>query len=883
MSSSAPVFDSRRDYLLATLVGAVALVLYLLTVQRTLSFWDCGEFIACAAILGIPHPPGTALFVLIGRIFTLLPVPEDIGFRVNLMSVCFSALSVSLGYLIVSRITRRYLFPSESFWGREWLFFLSGACGAFLAGFGATVWTNAIEAEVYGLTLFMFFLIVYVNLLWLDARGTRLGFRLLVFAVFVAVLGLGVHLMVYLAIPALWLTVFAAEPDLRRDWRIWLAAAITMAITVAGVKVFIWNIVFVLALSGWFLLAPADLTRRLRAWIVPLLVPLCYGLFAVTLPLRRDVDPGLIKSQGSMGSFFETFYWSTTDWFVALLVLAVCMAGVWRSAHDPAIDENSPETWTAFQGFLERKQYGRESMVTRMFRRRGDLAHQLGRHPRMGFWSFFEKQYGLKSGPVDVASPQLGGMPPSFLLLFGLGLFGAGFVAVRKKVVGVPILLTLLLVTVGLVLYMNFADGTRYDPRSSDQAYLEVRDRDYFFTTGFALFGLCIGLGVAAFLRAFLEPGSKLWKPVLVASSIVFLFALPYKTVQANYWSHDRSRDFIPYDYAYNLLNSCEPDAVLFTNGDNDTFPLWCLQEAYGIRKDVRIINLSLANTHWYIQQIKSHLKVPFDIPDEQIELLRPHAQLGRVQDQVVNIVLESNAWQYPIYFGSSSPASSRVYRGKSLDSNLVMEGMVMKLHRDRGLSDVDRSRILRRYREEYRFRGVTDSTIYLNEATRRIADNYATGLMFVADGYRRAGILDSAFQAAAFASQLRPALDQPRLYMVQMAGEFGRPEVVDSIAAAAPVWRRGDLYYNFGVASELSEQEIAAAAAYKEALSWSPQHVQSFQRCAALHFKFQLWDTLLGVIDRWIEANPQDTLGPLMRREALTFREQAEKAPATP
>jgi hypothetical protein len=177
----------------------------------------------------------------------------------------------------------------------------------------------------------------------------------------------------------------------------------------------------------------------------------------------------------------------------------------------------------------------------------------------------------------------------------------------------------------------------------------------------------------------------------------------------------------------------------------------------------------------------------------------------------------------------------------------------------------------------------VTDSTIYLNEATRRIADNYATGLVFVADGYRRAGILDSAFQAAAFASQLRPALDQPRLYMVQMAGEFGRPEVVDSIAAAAPVWRRGDLYYNFGVASELSEQEIAAAAAYKEALSWSPQHVQSFQRCAALHFKFQLWDTLLGVIDRWIEANPQDTLGPLMRREALTFREQAEKAPATP
>jgi hypothetical protein len=666
-------------------------------------------------------------------------------------------------------------------------------------------------------------------------------------------------------------------------------------------------------------LAPPDLTRRLRAWIVPFLVPVCYGVFAVTLPLRQHVDTGLIKSQGSIGAFFETFYWSDADWFAAILVLVVCLVGVWwnfrnrgepsampwhflaatlsaalvaismqlfipvRSAHDPAIDENSPETWTAFQSFLERKQYGRESMVTRMFQRRGDWSHQLGRHPRMGFWSFFEQQYGLKSGPVDLAHPQLGRLPPSFLLLFALGIFGAGFVAVRKKEVGVPIIVTLLLVTVGLVLYMNFADGSRYDPRSAPQAYLEVRDRDYFFTTGFALFGLCMGLGVAAFLRAFLEPGSRLWRPVLVASSLVFLFALPYKTVSANYWSHDRSRDFIPYDYAYNLLNSCETDAILFTNGDNDTFPLWCLQEAYGIRKDVRIINLSLANTNWYIHQIKTTMRVPFDIPDEQIDFLRPHARLGRVQDQVVNIVLESVAWQVPVYFGSSSPEGSRVYRGKSLDSNLVMEGMVMRLHRDRGLSDVDRSGVLRKYREEFRFRGVNDSTIFLTEATRRIADNYATGLMFVADGYRRAGILDSAFQAAGVASGLRPALDQPRFYLVQMAGEFGRPDVADSIAATVPAWKRGDLYYNYGVAAELSEQDMSAAAAYKEALSWSPQHVQSFQRCAALHFKFQLWDTLLGVIDRWIEANPDDTTGPLMRQEALSFREQAEKAPAAP
>ena len=148
-----------------------------------------------------------------------------------------------------------------------------------------------------------------------------------------------------------------------------------------------------------------------------------------------------------------------------------------RSAHSPRIDENdTSRSYKNFVDFLERRQYGQQSMVDRIFLRRGEWSNQFGRHPHMGFWSYFEEQYSAP-GPV-------------FTFFLGLGILGL-YALVRKRIaIGVPLLALMMICSVGLVLYMNFADGTQYGVPGTGNSYLEVRNRDYFFTPAFVFFGV---------------------------------------------------------------------------------------------------------------------------------------------------------------------------------------------------------------------------------------------------------------------------------------------------------------------------------------------------------------------------------------------------------
>jgi hypothetical protein len=190
-----------------------------------------------------------------------------------------------------------------------------------------------------------------------------------------------------------------------------------------------------------------------------------------------------------------------------------------------------------------------------------------------------------------------------YLLPLILGLIGMFYHFNKDKFDGSVVMLLFFFTGIAIVIYLN---QTPYQPR----------ERDYAYAGSFYAFAIWIGLGVMALANY----ASRYTKPMVagvLALSISFASA-PWIMAKEGWDDHDRSHRFTSRDFAHNYLNSCAPNAIIFTNGDNDTFPLWYAQEVEGIRTDVRVINLSLLNTDWYIEQM--HLKqyesepIPFSL-----------------------------------------------------------------------------------------------------------------------------------------------------------------------------------------------------------------------------------------------------------------------------
>ena len=197
-------YSKKLEYIIAGFLFLITFGIYLSTMAPTVSFWDTGEFIATSYILGIPHPPGSPLFLLIGKLFTLIPISSDIAFRMNIFSPLISAATISLLFLICNQFIDRLDSKDNVKHFKMW----SSVVASLTFAFTHSHWFNAVETEVYAFSGFMTALVVYLILIWSRDKDKPYSAMYLMGIVYVIGLATGVHLLNLLTIPFIGLIIY---------------------------------------------------------------------------------------------------------------------------------------------------------------------------------------------------------------------------------------------------------------------------------------------------------------------------------------------------------------------------------------------------------------------------------------------------------------------------------------------------------------------------------------------------------------------------------------------------------------------------------------------------------------------------------------------------
>jgi len=566
-------------YWMAAAVALAALVLYVLTLAPTTQFWDTSEYIAAAYTLGIPHPPGNPFFVLSAHVWGLIPWAAGYAQRINLFAAATSAVSAGCWFLIGERWLRSVV---PAVWPRR----VAALAGALVAATSFTVWNQSVVNEkVYTLSLLSIALILWLIVRWDDQPAGEGHDHYLLLIVYLLALTATNHMMgvlvgsvvMVLLFPPLKAQRARTEEDRRVEWS-----------------------QFLLFTAVWALL-------------------LSLGLEGVGPIYAAGVLYGLALA-------FAVFH--AGNWRFALALLGVAVVGLSvyiflpiRAAHFPPINEGEPTNWDALWAVLTRQQYGKPAIVDNPMypAGAGNPGHTLVLYYQqiLNYLQYFSWQFG-HDWPARIQR--------GLATLFGgIGLLGAWrhWRADRRTAVAMTLLVVTF--TFALILYLNFKWGFS-QPYNEAGLPHEVRERDYFFICSFAMWGIWVGMGLAALMemaqewfRFRLSDARRRWAIVTPVAALALVPLL------GNRLTASRAGETLARDFAYDLLQTVEPYGVLVTAGDNDTFPLWYAQEVEGIRRDVTVMNLSLANTDWYLRQVQRRPIETFD------SLAAPAIYRGRV------------------------------------------------------------------------------------------------------------------------------------------------------------------------------------------------------------------------------------------------------------
>ena len=669
--------------LVGWIIGVIASIVYLKTMEPTVSFWDCGEFLSCAYKLEVGHSPGAPFFMMLQRIFGLLAGggavtgvgSANAAIFINSFSALMSGMTILFLFWTITHLAKKLVAPGDDAptSNQVMLIMGTGIIGGLAYTFSDTFWFSAVEAEVYATSSFFTALVFWAILKWENVANNKYADRWLIFIAYMIGLSVGVHLLNLLTIPAIAMVYYFKRYDATKMGTViaFVAGCVLLAFVQFGVIQYL-----------------------------PIFASKLDLLFVNSFGLPFDIGAlvGMLIVVGIL--IWLLFFAKRKGWYlVHTAVLCVMfivigfssyLAPMIRSRADVAIDMTNPDNVLSLVSYVQREQYGAQPLLygqdfdskivdvdtkgytyTKSKKNGKDYYEQTGKRldykfepdkmrffPRiyenneqghvrfyrqylglgpddrptsadnmkyffgyqMGWmwWRYFMWNYagrqndvegqgdarngnwvsGIKFldkmhvGDMDVAGDGVGNNPARnelYFLPLILGILGLIYQFNRDKKDGIITFVLFFFTGIAIGIYLNMPP-------------LQPRERDYAFAGSTYTFAIWIGLGVLM-VNQWLQKVIK-GNAGSIFTVLLCLVLVPALMAKVEWHDHDRSQKYLARTTAVNVLNSCAPNAVLFTFGDNDTYPVWYAQEVEGVRPDVRIINMSLLGIDWYIDQL---------------------------------------------------------------------------------------------------------------------------------------------------------------------------------------------------------------------------------------------------------------------------------------
>ena len=654
------------------IVFLIATFVYLATMEKSASLWDCGEFISAAYKLEVVHAPGAPLFIMMGRIFTLFANDvTQVSVMVNSMSAIASSFTILFLFWTITAFGRK-IYSAKGLIEKDKIYAILGAglVGSLAYTFSDSFWFSAVEGEVYALSSFFTAVTFWCIMKWEEVADSPHSSKWLVLIAYLIGLSIGVHLLSLLTIPAMGMIYYFKNNKYSH---------------IGALKAFLVSTVILVVIQGVLIPKTASLMGSFDMIFVNSIgLPFNSGVLFFFLLVIGLIIYGLYFTK-------QNGYSNLNTAILGILVLLIGYSSyatvILRSSAKTPINIGAPDDPLKLASYLQRDQYGDWPIVSGqnynqkypavnpistevvgenylkneekgIYEKTGDklkykyskneffprmwseqkvsgykrwrnangydpnsrikfgenihffIDYQIGwSYMRYFMWNFAGRQNDIMSmDQNDIYGNWESGINTSqyteapshlkdnkgknhyYFLPLIIGLIGIFFHFKSAKTDALSVLLFFLFTGLLIIVYLNVPPD-------------QPRERDYAYVGSFYAFSIWIGIGVLGIFDFLKEKINK--QTAAILSTAVCLIAAPILMASENWDDHTREGRTITIDVATNYLENLAPNALIFTNGDNDTYPLWYAQEVEGVRLDVRVVNMSLLGMDWYIEQVK--------------------------------------------------------------------------------------------------------------------------------------------------------------------------------------------------------------------------------------------------------------------------------------